>query len=200
MKLSFTSLSICFFLLLASQTNGLSQSLSVKHAETRNFKLKRVNPDGWFELFIPLMMSNAGRKADVDGGFFLSDIFEIGWDYWTYAGTPNFLRDSSGNYSKHLRLSCPKRPILRSRIGGNRAIIQKCFDKNALNGFRFTYYVTFPKLKVHDGQEIRYGVFNLSISYKNSRYLQTARQVVHSLNFKSQVYQLNKSQRSAFLQ
>jgi hypothetical protein len=63
-------------------------------------ELSRRNPDDWFTLALPGVIGKVERYADVDGGFYVSDNLKVGFDYWTYAGTPNWLR------GKYLLLAC----------------------------------------------------------------------------------------------
>jgi hypothetical protein len=134
----------------------------------RSLELSRRNPDGWFTLVIPRVIGNVERHADVDGGFYVSHILEVDFDYWTHANTPNWLR---GKYAQSLLLACSGKSkntrTLRARIDGNRAVIQRCSQTDERKGFRYIYYVSFPKLRVFDGEAFRYGTFNLTVEYRN---------------------------------
>ncbi|HYJ91161.1 MAG TPA: hypothetical protein VEV84_07630, partial [Pyrinomonadaceae bacterium] len=57
-----------------------AQNLSSKWA------LSFRDPDGWFRLYVPKLMSRVQRHADVDGGFYTSKEFEINYDYWPLHG------------------------------------------------------------------------------------------------------------------
>ena len=150
----------------------------------RPLGLSRRNPDGWFTLGLPKLIGNVERHADVDGGFYVSDHLEIDYDYWTHANTPNWLR---GKYATSLLLACSGKSkntrTLRTTIDGNRAIIQQCSQTDQRKGFRYVYYVTFPKLRVFDGEGFHCGMFNLTVEYRNQRYLSIARRIVRSLDF-----------------
>jgi hypothetical protein len=132
-------------------------------------------------------MDQVQRFADVDGGFYLMDEFEIKYDYWTYDNTPNFLRDINGNYSQRPMLACSTKAkdtkTSWTRIDGRRAIIQNCSDRNQPSGSHSVYYVTFPKLKVDNGQEMENGMFNLTVTYRDLRYRAVAERIVRSLDF-----------------
>jgi hypothetical protein len=150
----------------------------------RPLELSPRNPDGWFTLGLPKLIGNVERHADVDGGFYLSDNLEIDYDYWTHANTPNWLR---GEYATSLLLACSGKGkntrTLRTTIDRNRAVIQQCSQTDERKGFRYVYYVTFPKLRVFDGEGFHYGMFNLTVEYRNQRYLSIARRIVRSLDF-----------------
>ena len=160
----------------------------VAPAQAGKLKLKRRNPDGWFNMLIPTIMGKVERHADVDGGFYLTDEMEIDYDYWTYENTPNFLLDARGNYPKGPILACSMKAqrahTLRTRIDGKRALVQECSELDAQRGFHYIYYVTFPKMKVSNGEETRNGMFNLTIRYKKRDYQSVAGRVVRSLAFK----------------
>jgi hypothetical protein len=150
----------------------------------RSLELIQRNPDGWFTLSVPKAIGEVGRHADVDGGFYVSDDLEVDYDYWTQAGTPNWLR---GKYATSLLLACPRKGkntrTLRTRIDGNRAVIQQCSQTDESQRFRYMYYVTFPKLRVFDGEGFHYGMFNLRVGFRNRRHLSVAREIVRSLDF-----------------
>lgn len=78
--------------------------------------------------------------------------------------------------SKHTR-------TLRTWIDGNRSVIQQCSETDERKGFRYIYYVTFPRLRVFDGEKFRHGMFNFTVEYKSRRYSSVARRIVRSLNF-----------------
>ncbi|HLL76721.1 MAG TPA: hypothetical protein VK421_15815 [Pyrinomonadaceae bacterium] len=151
-------------------------------------KLRRENPDGWFTLLVPSGMGKVERHADVDGGFYRMEEFEVDYDYWAYENTPNFLRTAGGSYPKGPLLACSSKARHPrnswTRIDGRRALIQTCSDSDEWRGSFHVYYVTFPKLKVYDGAGVRNGMLNLTIRYKNRRYLSAAERIVHSLDFK----------------
>ena len=142
------------------------------------------NPDGWFTLSVPKEMSEVKRYADVDGGFYLSSDLELNFDYWTYESTPNWLR---GKYATNLILACTgkgkRTRTWRTRIDGKPGVIQHCSLSNDPNGFRYFYYVTFPKLRVFDGEDFHFGKFNLGIKYRTRSQFSIVRRIVRSLNF-----------------
>ena len=72
---------------------------------------------------------------------------------------------------------------MRTKIDGKRAIIQRCSDTDERKGFRYIYYVTFPKLKVYNGQYFSYGMFNFTVAYRNPRYSSVAERIVRSIDF-----------------
>lgn len=129
-------------------------------------------------------MGKVERHADVDGGFYVSDALDIDYDYWTYGNTPSWLR---GQYAVPAVLACPEKSrrtrTVRTKIDGKRAIIQRCSVTDERKGFRYVYYVTFPKLKVYNGQYFDYGMFNFTVEYKSPRYLSVAEQIVRSIDF-----------------
>jgi hypothetical protein len=149
-----------------------------------SLELSRRNPDGWFTVSLPKVIAKVERKADVDGGFYVSDILGIDYDYWTYLNTPNWLR---GEYATSLLLACSDKGkhtrTLRTWIDGNRAVIQQCSETDERKGFRYIYYVTFPKLRVFDGEKFRHGMFNFTVEYKLRRYSTLAKRIVRSLDF-----------------
>ena len=149
-----------------------------------SLELSRRNPDGWFTLRIPRVIGEVERHADVDGGFYVSDNLEVDYDYWTQANTPNWLR---GKYATSLLLACSGKSkntrTLAARIDGNRAVIQQCSQTDERKGSRYIYFVTFPKLRVFDGEGFHYGMFNLRVEYRDRRHLSIARQIVRSLDF-----------------
>lgn len=169
--------SLSFIILL--WTSALGQSTSQSPLE-----LNKRNPDGWFTLKVPKDMGKVERHVDVDGGGWRSDILQINYDYWTHEGTPNWLR---GNYATSLLLACSAKSkntrTMRTRIDGHRAVIQQCSNTDERRGFRYIYYVTFPKLRVFDGEKFHYGMFNLRIYYRNRRNLSIAKRIVRSLDF-----------------
>ena len=159
-------------------------SASGQSTSQRSLELSRRNPDGWFTLDVPRVIGNVERHVDVDGGVYVSDTLEVNYDYWTHANTPNSLR---GNYAVSLLLACSKKSkntrTLRARLNGYRAVIQRCSLTDERKGYRYIYYVTFPSLRVFDGEGFHYGMFNLRIKYQNPRHLSVARQIVRSLDF-----------------
>jgi len=150
--------------------------------------LRRENPDGWFTLLIPASMGKVERHADVDGGFYRAEGLEIDYDYWAYEDTPNFLRGAGGRYSKGPLFACSSKASgtrsFWTRVGGRRALIQRCSDADEWRGSYDVYYVTIPRLKVYDGAGMRAGMFNLTVRYKERRYMPTAKRIVRSLDFK----------------
>lgn len=160
-------------------------NVSVLGQSNFNLKLSQRNPDNWFSLRVPKIMGKVERKADVDGGFYIADALEIDYNYWMFENTPNWLR---GQYATSLILACPKKDkntrTLRTRIDGKKAIIQQCSQTDERKGFRYIYYVTFPKVKVFNGEFFDYGMFNFTVEYKNKRYLPVAERIVRSINFR----------------
>jgi hypothetical protein len=160
-------------------SGALGQSTSPAPLE-----LGRRNPDGWFTVSLPKVLATVERHADVDGGFYASDILGIDYDYWTYVNTPNWLR---GKYATSLLLACSGKSknirTLRTWIDGNRAVVQQCSETDERKGFRYIYYVTFPKLRIFDGERSRYGMFNFTVEYKLRRYSTLANRIVRSLDF-----------------
>ena len=129
-------------------------------------------------------IGNVERHVDVDGGVYVSDTLEVNYDYWTHANTPNALH---GNYAvslcSHAQRKAKTLGPFRVRLNGNRAVIQRCSLTDERKGYRYIYYVTFPKLRVFDGEGFHYGMFNLRVKYRNPRHLSVARQIVRSLDF-----------------
>ncbi len=177
MKLNKLTIFLCLIILAVANFGILGQS-------NFNLKLGKRNPDGWFTLLVPKIMGKVERPADVDGGFYIDDALEISYDFWTFEGTPNWLR---GQYATSLLLACPKKSkktrTWRTRIDGKHAVIQQCSATNERKGFHYVYYVTFPKIKVFNGEKFDYGMFNFTIEYKNKQYLHIAKQIANSLNF-----------------
>jgi hypothetical protein len=177
MKLNKLIIFLCFTVLTVANISVLGQS-------SFDLKLSQRNPDGWFSLNVPKIMGKIERKADVDGGFYITDAIEIDYDYWTFENTPNFLR---GQYATSLILACPRKSkrtrTLRTKIDGKRAIIQQCSETDERKGFRYIYYVTFPKVKVFNGEYFDYGMFNFTVEYKNKHYAPVAERIVRSINF-----------------
>lgn len=177
MKLNKLTIFLCLLVLAVANVNIFGQS---------NFTLKlgKRNPDGWFSLLVPKLMGKVERHADVDGGFYSSDTLEIDYDFWTFEGTPNWLR---GQYATSLLLACPRKSkktrTWRTKIDGKRAVIQQCSETDERKGFRYIYYVTFPKVKVFNGESFDYGMFNFTVEYKNKNYLPVAERIVRSINF-----------------
>jgi hypothetical protein len=177
----------CIFILLFTSINILGQSKRSLRFQKNLLQLKRQNPDGWFNLLVPKIAGKVERHADVSGGFFITNKIEIDYSYWAYEDTPNWLRDVVSKYSKSPELYCPKKSAKtltwRTKIDGKKVIIQKCVETASWKIQGFIYYVTFPKLKVYDGDKFNYGMFNLTITYKNRRYLPTVEKIVRSLSF-----------------
>lgn len=170
---------VFLIILMCAGVSTWGQSLAADSLE-----LVRRNPDGWFTVRLPKAIGTIERHADVDGGFYESDILGIKYNYWTFKNTPNWLR---GQYAKSLFLACPaKNKDTRTRrtwIDGYRAVIQQCADTDDRKGFRYIYYVTFPKLKVFDGERFHNGTFSLTIEYTDRRRSAIAAQMVRSLDF-----------------
>jgi hypothetical protein len=169
----------CLALIVLLWSGASGQSTSPASLE-----LTRRNPDGWFTVSLPKVIAKVERKADVDGGFYVSDIPGINYSYWTYVVTPNWLR---GKYATSLLLACSDKGkhtrTLRTWIDGNRAVIQQCSETDERKGFRYIYYVTFPKLRIFDGERSRYGMFNFTVEYKLRRYSSVANRIIRSLDF-----------------
>jgi hypothetical protein len=167
-----------FVALISLNTYVLGQSNA-----RRSAALVRQNPHGWFSFRLPRDMRRLDGPVDVDGGRYQSDSLEIDFDYWTYQNTPNWLR---GEYATPLILACSKGKGTRTQrtwIDGYRAVIQRCSDTDERKGFHYLYYVTFPKLKVFDGEKFRNGMFSFTIEYRDPRQTQTAAHIVRSLDF-----------------
>ena len=145
--------------------------------------LSRTKPDSWFTLSLPTN-SKIQRFVDVDGGFYSNDQFDFSYSYWTFQNTPNFLR---GKYGRPLRLACTGSAkgvlTLRRRIDGKKAVLQQCSISDERKGFRYLYYVTFPRLKVFDGEAFRPGTFSFTFEYQDPRYSSIAARIVNSLDF-----------------
>ena len=178
-------------LLLAAALGGLCGTgrapLVLFQERTPKLKLKRQNPHGWFTLLVPTIMRPPATRADIDGGFYSTDEMEIDYEYWTYENTPNFLRDSAGNYRKGPMLDCGETArhtrTWRTRIDGKRAIVQECSQLESQDEVRDIYYVTIPRLKVSNGHEMRNGMFNMTIKCKAERHREVARRIIRSLDF-----------------
>lgn len=176
----------CIVVLLFTSISILGQS---KISSKNQVLLKQRNPDGWFNLLVPKKAGKVERHADVDGGFFTTNELEIDYIYWKYENTPNPFRDVSGNYSKSPMLICTgksKTKTRRTSIDGNKAIVQTCIQSDKGKGNEFIYYVTFPKLRVYEEDALKpfgYGMFNLTVTYKNQKYLPAAEKIVRSLDF-----------------
>jgi len=180
---------ICFFVLPPSTLATNRRTTVLKPgAQAIGLKLSLRKPNAWFKMLIPTIMGKVGRHADVDGGYYLSDRMEIDYDYWTYENTPNFLRDARGNYPKGPMLVCSEKTrntVTREiRIDGRRAIIQECSNVTGRKESPFIYYVTFPRLRVSNGEEMRNGLFNLTIRYKIRQDRFVAARMVRSIDFK----------------
>src|SRR6185369_3794657 len=138
-----------------------------------------------FSLLVPKVMGKVERHADVEGGFYMTERLNISYDYWSYAGTPNWLQ---GEFSKPIYLNCSKESkntrTWQTRIYGNRATLQQCSETDKREGFHYIYYVTFPKIKVFNGEYFEFGMFSLTVEYKNKFDLPVAAKIIHSLNFK----------------
>lgn len=177
MKYSFC---IIFFLFLFL-------SDTVIFGQSNRLELKRVNPDGWFSLLIPKNAGEVERHADVDGGFFITNKIGVDFDYWWYENTPNFYRDVLGNYNRKPILICgekTKTKTWKDKINGKKVTVQTCFDKKTSE---FIYHVAFPTIKVKQMgmRESKYGMFNLTITYKNKNYLEVAKIIAKSLKFRN---------------
>ena len=153
----------------------------VARSVTDTLVLRRRNPDGWFNLLVPVKMSKVERFADVDGGLYRSDALKINYDYWTFQNTPHFLR---GNDAHRPLLPCDSKTnarTWRANINGQRALLQTCLMADETNGFRYLYYATFPRVRVFDGETFHYGMFNIRVAYKNNRDTAAAARIVRSL-------------------
>jgi hypothetical protein len=154
----------------------------VARAANDGLVLRHKNPDGWFNLLVPTNMTNLERFADVDGGLYRTDRLKINYDYWTFPNTPNFLR---GQNSHTPILACDSTTTnnrtWRANINGRRAVLQRC--SIAKDGYRYLEYVTFPRVKVFDGESFHYGMFNISVAYKNDRDAMAAACIVRSVRF-----------------
>jgi hypothetical protein len=154
------------------------------HTANDALVLRHRNPDGWFNLLLPTNMVNVQRFADVDGGFYTSETLKIKYDYWTFANTPNFLR---GRDRHEPLLACDSKTTnnrtWRAKINGRPAILQACSIANEGDGYRYLYYITFPKLRVFDGESFRYGMFSISVAYKSDRDAAVAKRIVRSVRF-----------------
>jgi len=174
---------IIFFLVVLMPPNlgTLAQSGS-----DGSLELIRQNPQGWFALRLPSDIRRLDGPVDVDGGRYESEALEIHFTYWTYQNTPNWLR---GNDATSLLLACSRKNgrihTSRTWIDGNRAVVQQCSATDERKGFRYIYYVTFPKVKIFDGETFRYGMFNFTVEYKDRRYSRLAKRIVRSLDFES---------------
>jgi hypothetical protein len=94
------------------------------------------------------------------------------------AASPELIRQacSGRNGRTHTR---------RTWIDGKRAVVQQCSATDERKGFRYIYYVTFPKVKVFDREKFRYGMFNFTVEYMHPRYSTLAKRIVRSLDFES---------------
>jgi len=159
-------------------------NVSGQSPSSSHLALSRNNPDGWFNLRLPNTIGKIERHADVDGGFYSTDTFGISYDYWTFQNTPNWLR---GKYATSLILGCTAKGknvrTWRRRIDGKKAVLQQCSITDERKGFRYIYYVTFPKLRVFDGEAFHLGSFNFTVEYKDPHDSRTAARIVHSLDF-----------------
>ena len=168
---------LCLIVLTGLSASGQSSS-------SVSLELSRRNPDGWFTLNVPTAMGGVERFVNVDGGFYESANLKVEYRYWTNANTPNWLR---GKYATSLLLACSANRkntrTSRMRLDGKSAVIQQCSETDGTPGVRYIYYVTFPKLRVFDGEEFHYGMFNLTIEYRSRRHLRIAKRIVRSLNF-----------------
>lgn len=155
---------------------------AVTCASSNGLALRRRNPDGWFNLLVPTNLADVERFADVDGGFYRIDRLKINYDYWTFPNTPNFLR---GRNHRTPILACDStttnKRTWRANINGHRALLQRC--SIAKDGYRYLEYVTFPRVKVFDGESFHYGMFNISVAYKNNRDAMAAGRIVRSVRF-----------------
>jgi hypothetical protein len=172
---------IFFFLVVVMSPNLATFAQSHSDSPTR---LIRQNPHGWFALRLPSDIRRLEGPVDVDGGRYESDALEIHFDYWTYQNTPNWLR---GKYATSLLLACSGKNggthTRRTWIDGKRAVVQQCSATDERKGFRYIYYVTFPRLRIFDGERPRYGMFNFTVEYKLRRYSTLASRIVRSLDF-----------------
>ena len=172
---------IIFLIVVLLSPNLGASAQSNSHREP---ELIRQDPHGWFALRLPSDIRRFDGPVDVDGGRYQSEALEIHFDYWTYQNAPNWLR---GKYATSLLLACSKKNgrTRRTWIDGKRAVIQQCSAKNERKGFRYIYYVTFPKLRIFDGEKFSYGMFNLTVEYKLRRHSSLAQRIIRSLDFES---------------
>jgi hypothetical protein len=151
-----------------------------------SLQLTRQKPHGWFVLQLPSDVRRLDGPVDVDGGRYQSDALEIHFDSWTYQNTPNWLR---GKYATPLVLACSGKNggahTRRTWIDGNRAVVQQCSVTDETKGHRYIYYVTFPKVRMPDGENFRYCISNLTVEYKLRRYSGLAKRIVRSLDFET---------------
>lgn len=171
---------IIFFLvvLMSPDAGTIAQSQS-----DGSRKLVRQSPHRWFTVRLPSDTRRLDGPVDVDGGRYESEILKVDFTYWTYQNTPNWLR---GNFATSLLLACSKNRnahTWRTWIDGKRAVVQRCSEIDEAQGLRHIYYVTFPKMRIFDGEEFRYGMFNLTVEYKLRQYSSIAKQIVRSLDF-----------------
>ena len=66
----------CLALIVLISSGALGQSTSPASLE-----LSRRNPDGWFTVSLPKLLTGVERRADVDGRFYASDILGIDYEY-----------------------------------------------------------------------------------------------------------------------
>jgi hypothetical protein len=176
---------LCFWFLI-SVCLSAGETVSGQH-RGREWKLVRRHLDEMFTIDVPAKFKKPDTHADVNGGFFLDDSISIDYDYWQYAGTPNFLRDRNGKYSKKPDLACSGqgRNVLTTRkmFGQRLGYVQQCRLVNPNNGFHYLYWLTMPKAKVREVDTWGDGVFNLSISFNDRKLLPLARKIIYSLRF-----------------
>lgn len=175
---------LIIFLLVVLMSHNLG-TLAQSNSDG-SLELIRQNPRGWFDLRLPSDIRRLDGPVDVDGGRYQSKALEIHFDYWTYQNTPNWLR---GKYATSLLLACSRKNgrtyTSRTWIDGKRAVVQQCSATDERKGFRYIYYVTFPKVRIFDGEKFRYGMFNFTVEYKDRRYSSLAKRIVRSLDFES---------------
>ena len=150
-------------------------------------KLIRRHLDGQFSIEVPKIFQKPERPADVDGGYFYDNRLNINYNYWTYPDTPNFLRDRNGHYSKKPNLGCSENGVISLTatiiLSGRRAYVQECRFQDPSDGFRYLYYVTFPKTEVNDCCGWGVGVFNIGVSYNDPKLRRVTKRIVESLRF-----------------
>lgn len=154
--------------------------------QSNRLKLKRVNPNGWFSILVPQNSENFLPHGSIDGGDIDSKEIGVEFNYWQYRNMPISISNTINAYSNPPISVCSNRSHARTwkiAIDGKKAIAQTCFDNQTSD---FFYHVNFPKLKVFEieSRKFRYGIFNLTITYKNKLYLLTAKRIANSLKFR----------------
>jgi hypothetical protein len=152
-------------------------------------ELRRRNPDGWFTLLVPKSFGHVEKHADVAGGFYPAHDPNVSWDYWTYEGTPNFLRDVGNRFSKRPILACTSAELhIRTThliVDNKKAILQECTVGKRKAAAQYLVYLTFPKIGVLDSGSSEDGMFSITVKYKKTSDRMTARRIVLSLKFRN---------------